>query len=422
MTISNEDDPHYLPTLSRGVFVDADVENELLVRLTPRILQLREESADPITLYINSAGGGTRILDHLRDILDTPNIRLITVVTGMAASAAADLLICGQYAIAYPHAFILCYGTRLSSDELTKEGALEAAEFLDQWNEKAALATARASIDRFLFRFACFKKDIPLICRKSITDGDIQHPAQDIAKPGSPCTRCESDVADSMSLRCFVELLQNYVPSCSTLLYSALAICEIYDQLDTFIIDTIFKEQPEDEVELLVTETRLFKIILDFDPDPVSDNEGIIRKHLNWPSEDITGRAKFAGMMLAAFRERNVEEFKDFIFDLSSRWRLFLLSPEEKGQWSKFSDDEKGSFLAGPLSDRVRKFWLFMLLIARLLQTQDFQLTAEDAYWLGLIDEVYGKTSELPSSRILLDLDPFTEEDPESQNQVTGHV
>jgi ATP-dependent protease ClpP protease subunit len=103
----------------RAIFVAGEINQAMIERLTPAILNLRDEGAEPITLYIDSFGGSTFHARLLINLVTSPNqdgrqCRMITVVTGTAASAAADILAAGDYAIAYPHAIIHYHGVRTS--------------------------------------------------------------------------------------------------------------------------------------------------------------------------------------------------------------------------------------------------------------------------------------------------------------------
>ena len=90
---------------SRGVYILGRIDQQQVYRVTPDILRLRAESSDPITVYIDSFGGETLFAEDIRSLLYAPNqdsqvCRIVTVVTNVAASAAADLLALGDYAIA----------------------------------------------------------------------------------------------------------------------------------------------------------------------------------------------------------------------------------------------------------------------------------------------------------------------------------
>lgn len=110
-------DSNYRPNPSRRLIVTGDIRQDLLEKVTPEILGLRANGNDPITVYIDSLGGSTRISAVISNLLRTSDQnsespRVITVVTGSAASAAADLLASGDYALAYPESWIYYHGTR----------------------------------------------------------------------------------------------------------------------------------------------------------------------------------------------------------------------------------------------------------------------------------------------------------------------
>src|SRR5436853_1159698 len=96
----------YRENPARSVYITGPIDQSLLDRLTPKINQLRfSDKAAPVTVYIDSPGGSVAIAETVRNLIKAPNpdghsCRLITVVTGTAASAAADLLALGDYAIA----------------------------------------------------------------------------------------------------------------------------------------------------------------------------------------------------------------------------------------------------------------------------------------------------------------------------------
>jgi len=47
----------------RSILVDGDIDEKLVHKLTSEICRLRGESSDPITVYINSRGGFTFVLN-----------------------------------------------------------------------------------------------------------------------------------------------------------------------------------------------------------------------------------------------------------------------------------------------------------------------------------------------------------------------
>jgi len=100
--------------------------------------------------------------------------QIITVVTRRAASAAADLLASGDYAIAYPRSTILYHGIRTPLRDATAESTSMLAHILRLGNDRYAMELARKIELRFMFRFAMLKSDFSGVrakhAPKSMTD------------------------------------------------------------------------------------------------------------------------------------------------------------------------------------------------------------------------------------------------------------
>lgn len=156
--------PDYRPNPARAVYVQGVINQQLIDRLTPRIVELQSQSRDPITVYIDSPGGATATVEALLRLLSasnqdfSPACRIITVVTAKAGSSAADLLSSGDYAIAYAEAAILYHGVRTSLDRpITVESASFLAESLKSGNDKYAMALANKSNSRFVFCYTLLR-------------------------------------------------------------------------------------------------------------------------------------------------------------------------------------------------------------------------------------------------------------------------
>jgi len=100
----------------------------------------------------------------LRGLLTAPtpegeSCRLVTVVTGLAASAAADLLALGEYAIAFSYADIVYHGTRQQTrDPITYELAALLASSIKEYNELFAQRLAMKVFERIVFRASQFNQ------------------------------------------------------------------------------------------------------------------------------------------------------------------------------------------------------------------------------------------------------------------------
>lgn len=158
-------DKNYRENFARSIYITGRINQDLVDRLTPEINRLRLSSDDPITAYIDSRGGEIWKAETIRRLITAYNpdgtcCRLITVVTGTAASAAADFLALGDYAIAHDHTDVIYHGTRETPDEaLTVEGASTLSSSLRETNEFFALRLARNTFGRFFMRLTQQKEE-----------------------------------------------------------------------------------------------------------------------------------------------------------------------------------------------------------------------------------------------------------------------
>ena len=92
-------DPDFRPNPNRAIYVQGLIDQQLVNRLTPKIISLQSQSRDPITIYIDSPGGLVAHMQALLNLLTASNqdfaapCHLITVVTTQAASAARNVSI-----------------------------------------------------------------------------------------------------------------------------------------------------------------------------------------------------------------------------------------------------------------------------------------------------------------------------------------
>lgn len=152
----------FRPNPLRAIYVDGPINEQLVSRLTPQILQHQSESRDPITVYILSSPGGPVVnMEAILRLLKSkdqdlaPSCDLITVVTNRAASAAADLLASGDYAIAFPESMVLYHGLRTPFREtMTAETTSLLAHYLRLSNDAYAMDLARKVEMRSCFGFS----------------------------------------------------------------------------------------------------------------------------------------------------------------------------------------------------------------------------------------------------------------------------
>ncbi len=144
---------------NRSLIIDSTIDDQLVKTLTPKILELRAQSSDPITIGINSPGGSLASLDVLLGLLTGPDqngnkVSIITVATHRAYSAAANLLAFGDYSIAQRHSTVLYHDVRYGKiEDVTPEKARGTARSLQAANDRFSLRLAHVIIKRLLWTY-----------------------------------------------------------------------------------------------------------------------------------------------------------------------------------------------------------------------------------------------------------------------------
>jgi ATP-dependent protease ClpP protease subunit len=332
---------------------------------------LRIQSPGPISAFIDSEGGDIPPADQIRNLLKTPNqegatCNVITVVTGVAASAAADFLALGDYAIAYPHATVVYHGSRQQSRAaLTYEGATSLASSLRQTNERFARRLAQRIFKRFVIRMAQFTDEF-----KAYRESD------------SVNRRARMDN--------LVEALKGkFSGNERMLLREALKKQHDISQLSASIVSKLktLKLAVYSDSQF---EAAFLKAIIDFKVKTHKSERWLIsRKGLAEISDDFTLLHDYY------YGSQN----RDLIVQIETFGELFLTDAEGATfQALTVPDNEKLEWLKSNALPKMQPIWYFIISLCRLLQTADYVFDADEAYWIGLIDEICG--SSLPNLRV----------------------
>ena len=175
-------DPDFFrPDPDRAIIVKGTIDEELVSELTLPILRLQAQPQSPITVIIDSRGGSVAAMEQLERLLRAKDIdgngpcAIITVVTGRAMSAAADLLSAGDYAYAYPGSAIHCHGVRQPLDlPVTAETASFMAEWLRAGNDRYAFMLAQRCAQRFMLRFVSLRRDFDTIRKEAESEHGLE--------------------------------------------------------------------------------------------------------------------------------------------------------------------------------------------------------------------------------------------------------
>jgi ATP-dependent protease ClpP protease subunit len=361
-------DKDYRENFERSLFLTGKITQEAAYALSPRVKELRAASGDPITLYIDSPGGSSAVAEGIRFLIKAPDqdgrrCRLITVAIGTAASAAADLLALGDYAIAEPQADILYHGSRQAFEQLlTFEGATSVAANLQEANERLALRLARSSFRRIIWRVVQLKDAI-----EKFRDGPE-------------------------GLEELVEALAaKFTPQNAMLLREAIAKQKSLQEVQTAADNYLKKRKNVAQWPTKQLEPELVRALVDY------------RSRLHKEDDWLLSRT---GMREVASDFSLIHDYasqtKDLDAQLEVYGSLFLTQAQSAEFKSKKSEEEHKAYLESHAADKLEVLWYFVVSLCRLLQTKDYQLTPEEAYWLGVVDEVTG--SGLQSDREMIEM------------------
>lgn len=333
----------------------------------------------PITVYIDSRGGSTASADLLSRLLKATNqdgappCWIITVATGRAASAAADLLSEGNYAIVYPETIVHFHGVRYSFDDpVTLEAAAHLAESLKAGNDQYAFSLAKRCISRFLLRFLDLRSQLANVRAQQADDAAID------------------------DLTCLYLLLSERVsPSTADILQEAFSRYGRYQQLADHVNATVAPKAGVDD-RFSETEAAILRAILEFElsingDDPSWNFERVGLRQLR---DDFLLLIEY----LKPWQNQSVEQ-------ICNSWGDFFLSPAQHAELAMTPEKSRANRRVEALKPCLRPFWFFFVALCHVLQEGENELTACDCYWLGLIDEIIGEP-QLSNLRQLVEFAP----------------
>jgi Protease subunit of ATP-dependent Clp proteases len=365
----------YRPNPKHAVEVFGTLTEELGERLAIRINELRSspDGDKPITVFINSRGGLVRVLEIIHGALstrdqDNRSVRIITVSIGESASAAANLLAFGDYAIAYSHSVIYFHGVRANEVELTAEDAAGVAKRFAAINRKTANELARRVMGRMAYRYITAKSDVKRRLR-----------------------RCRAKKQQKSELECFGEYIKDRVgakarqlveESISNVQFMYSMIGNVFSKIDSFGNASQVR--------------RDFKVLRAL----VEHELKFYRKHNLVLNE--AGINELASDYLV-LRDGVFGEHVTLIRRAVRTWgAAFLSEPDFQLYRSKKEANKEEAATAillkkaGPVAE---PFFYFVIHLCRNLLKGENRLSPVDAYWLGIVDEVAG--TSLTGERLL---------------------
>jgi ATP-dependent protease ClpP protease subunit len=352
------------------------LDDQMLSRLSPQILKLQSQSRAPITVYVlNSPGGQTAAMQGIIRLLKladqdgTSPCHVITVVTNKAQSAAADLVSAGDYSIAFPSSMLLYHGVRTpmlipTLQPFTAERTSLLAHILRLTNDAYAMDLARKAEKRFLLRFMILYPEF-----------------KDVRDAVAPKTISDLD--------CFVTLLsQRLSAKAIEVLQKAQERYRRYEPLMSKLLDKASKQSgPAIPAHI---EAQRIKAIVNFE---VSSN----KRNKGWTFKDGGGLTRVVEdfFLMAEYLENQQS-------DRLEHWCLTVgkmsLSKSEQETLNQIADEKaRNEQLIKTVRPIIQPVWMFFIALCHALQEDDNELTAVDAYWFGLVDEVWGNATLVAS-------------------------
>jgi hypothetical protein len=280
---------------------------------------------------------------------------IITAVTTRAASAAADLLSSGDYAIAFPGSTVLHHGIRrFERNPLTLESASLLGELLRVFNDVYAMRLAQKIENRFSFRYVTARSEFDAYREKN--------------------------AAPAMGeLECFIGVIEEHLSEDAKKLWKKAK--ERHGRYHD-LIAIVFQRAGAPSENLARSQADVIKAIVDFE----------VMSNANNPEWNF--RTGGVGRMVDDFfllEEYVTTNNSDRLKEWCTSFGRWTLNAEQTAEVDAIPDEqaqlEKVIELVRPILQPV---WTFFVALCHALQEGE-KLTATDAYWLGLVDEVIGE-------------------------------
>jgi ATP-dependent protease ClpP protease subunit len=373
----------------RAIFLQGDIDENLFHSVAPEILRLKAQSSEPITIFIDSRGGDPAYARRILGLLRGPQRSdIVTVAIGYACSAAADLLTQGDYVVAYRNAYLLLHGTRQYLEQpITLQGAEQAAVVLESEDTKAAGQLALGVFRRFL----------RLYDRHSVEIADSR------TQSTSPVMECQDLLRKSMiDVPALVYVLSAKVGrNAGRLLSTALqetrrikSILNLYKEfverrVDSAILGLVasrVKGEPKKErMQLRVLESVIASRLIG------EDRWDLRRESFQQMEADFKQVLQLAeGYYQDDLLDLILENEKIFYGSKDlARLRRLRMMPWEKLEANRRAKVQFSAAI-GRAYNRAELLWQYVTTLCRLLNEDENEFEPEEAWHIGLIDEVVG--------------------------------
>jgi ATP-dependent protease ClpP protease subunit len=379
------------PNPARSVEVFGEFNEELACRVCSNITRLRAEGREPITVYINSNGGGIRELDIIEGILRSEDLDrhpcfFVTVALGNALSAGANLLTFGQYAYAHEHSVVHFHGARSSDLPDAFEDAAQMATSLQKLNRDLSQRLAAGVIQRLVFRYQSRQPHFSTL--KKAEKGKSPPEFIDLIRFLRSIRRWLSPPA-----RRVVETTLGKILSAKTL----------SDSILPRVIPKLGKRTnfAADDAKVLI---------------------GVVKHELRqnagkpWRLDERGVEQIVSDYFL--LRDYSLGDHTALVKDLLDVYGPDFLTANEIKSFQQIKEDDtkkRLSFLREHAEPKLSPLWYFAVSLCRQLMLGENRLTPQDAYYLGLIDEVIG--TNMTGRRVVVEQQSEEPPDVEAEQQ-----
>ena len=400
---------------NRAIHINTNIDDKLLRDLTPVILQMKQESSEPITVGIDSPGGTIPAIESLLGLLKSPDQdgnypQIYTVATNRAYSAAASLLAFGDYSVAFNHSKILYHDVRYSGiEDVTPSKALKTARELERGNVAFSLKLAHQIRSRLIWVYLDLMHEFKDI---RAYYASYMKPYDEAFKEFLPQKDDQTVDIVGFSLTLFRKLSN---PVDNEIAIRALNLLNSWMQIER-IERKLSTQNPEGEkpldlvsgIDKLVTEIRAMEVKSagsSKSPEPQSGG-GLVES----TREDVKLLFEVLARNFATNKNLTISDegldiiMEDFLFikhinakqhvtaitNMMIEYSRIFFGRSIAEELEKAKDITERNKILGPVYPQARILWYYIVLICRCLCRGEHFLTPADAQLLGLVDEVLG--------------------------------
>jgi hypothetical protein len=298
---------------------------------------------------------------------------------------------------------------------------------LKQTNEGFALTLANRSIDRFIFRFVQLRDEFSEVrsavnsdwqdmeCLTFVLSTKLSSAVSKIPERALKKHARNKELTEFVfSEPIFPEApspVQQEQTNGSTVADLA-ASTETKTESSGSELQPPVQERVEKEERVADIEARILTAILKFELEKNQDE--------SWSFAD-------AGILqiqedFVLLRDYNSPRHTEQLRLLASRWGAFFLDDPESAELDKVKPEQRPNWLLDKTKNQLHPLWYYFVSICRALQEGENYLSAQDAYWLGLIDEIIGFSErQFPSYRALVERAKSTTQSTDEGTKTNGN-